>query len=1245
MAFSLQLPGLTLPIKADATAYNKVMEKLPKTAEEAAKKINVATRRIGRQLTLALTVPLAAIGASSIKAFSNFDKAMTNTSAIMGGLSRDVRAEMEDVARTISTQTTFAANELAEAFVTIARTGANAENAINTIGVAAKFAQANMLGLKTSTILLTDSLAALGLKARDPEKRLKNMTRLANLLSLAAIKSQGSANDFAVSLTRKAGPAIRASNIGLEQGISLLSVYADQGVRGALAGERTEIVLRELARAQLRSTRLWDKVGISASTATGEYLPLSNIIGQLEDKLGKLGPFIVRATLQTLGFQQRAIQATLALLGTSKELARYTKLYEEHAAVLDSLIKIQMQSFSARLTVMRNKILLAQQAMGQVLAPTILLITSIIVKATDAFRALPIPLQFIVAALVSVIALAGPIILMFGQLVFFGAQLGIAFKKIRDRTVESTAALKLSTSALVVEAAAAQKAADANLVLAASKTKVQAASSKPPVVRTTSGKFASASKLIEQGGNLQRISAAGQKQFPFFASERKGLLGYGKAVDKVRSSLGPYIVIQGKSTKSLADNAAALSRQSAALGDLQKKYPKLFENMRAMNSQLSKTSKILDETGQNIQKSTKLPVIDSGQSKKQIQGATKQLSLFDKQGQLTATSLQRLNLELAKQNQVLPLNLRQWDTGVAAYKNVVVSQLSIDAATKQSTKSMWQNTIAGRINTVAKKAMATANRAVTSTLVGLKIAANKASVAVGFLLKPILLLAAAFVALQVILDVIDAVRSFFQGGDSEVSKQKEKNDLVAEQLALMQKIAQINTQQNITDIGRIKNIGKQTDELNKFKELQEDVIKDQKIAASKLKDQLKSQFSTGTRLGRGLDVIGSATFGVSTNKEKLEGQLKAIQADIEIGKASVDQYELAIRNIKNELETINLQKLDKADRIIKNLEQKFQLLNPTLTETQKELLKVKFAMQDLDADKIPGLKKIRDLMERGVFAKRKSEFANTMRQAREQIELTNPQLSKTQAAMQAIVLKVRELRRIGFPHQEAQLFGDALKKALQNKTVRDFQDTIIRLQADVLLFGRSAGESRDALSDAFKVLKFGDKLEALNFTQKQINDKTWEYAKALKAVRNAKAFDVLRTSANRLVEDLKKPEQKFKDQLKLLIQMRRAGLLTSSQFQAGIKKEQEILASGKKKNEKEKGIFEPKFAGAVEAGSVEAFTAINKALSGRQTDQARQLAEQKKQSSLTKMTNAVLVDIRSELKGKAVPSVAAGVPK
>lgn len=372
---------------------------------------------LGKKLTKGLTLPILAVGAGSVVAFSSFDDAMTSSLAIMGDVSDTMRNDMAQAAREVGKSTTFSATEAAKAYFYLASAGLDAAQSIGAMPLVAKFAQAGNFDLALATDLLTDAQSALGLTVDDTAQNIENMTRVSDVLVKANTLANASVEQFSESLTTRAGAALRLLNKDMEEGVAVLAVFADQGVKGAEAGTRLDIVLRDLQRASITNREEWDRLGVSVYDATGTMLPLADIVQQMEGLLGNMSDEQKRATLMQMGFTDRSVAATTALLGTSEQIRRYEAGLRSAGGLTEEVAQKQLKSFRSQMILAKDKLVDAGIAIGQVLAPKIQTLVTWISKAASWFANLSPKVQNTVIAIAGIAAAIGPVLVIGSKLI------------------------------------------------------------------------------------------------------------------------------------------------------------------------------------------------------------------------------------------------------------------------------------------------------------------------------------------------------------------------------------------------------------------------------------------------------------------------------------------------------------------------------------------------------------------------------------------------------------------------------------------------------------------------------------------------------------------------------------------------------------------------------------------------------------------------------------------------------------
>jgi len=389
------------------------------------KGIGTKLNKIGKGMTMGLTLPIVAAGGAVLKFGADFQKAMTESLAIVDGVTPKVRKEMEKTARDVAKTTRASAKEAAESYFYLASAGLDAAASMKALPVVAKFAQAGNFDMALATDLLTDAQSALGKSFDDPIKNMEEMTKLGDILVKANTLANASVQQFSESLTNRAAAALKMVNKDTEEGVAILAVFADQGVKGAEAGTRLDIVLRDLQTRAIKNKEAFKKYNVEVFDSAGKMKHTADIVGDLEKALDGKSDAMKRSILMEMGFQDRSISSLLLLVGNSKALREYDGGLRNAAGTMDSVAKKQMKNLIDQLGLIKDKLIDVAIGLSEVLIP---IVESRVVpvierfanglsKIAKKFSALdPKWQKAILAGLVFAAAL-GPVLMILGKLI------------------------------------------------------------------------------------------------------------------------------------------------------------------------------------------------------------------------------------------------------------------------------------------------------------------------------------------------------------------------------------------------------------------------------------------------------------------------------------------------------------------------------------------------------------------------------------------------------------------------------------------------------------------------------------------------------------------------------------------------------------------------------------------------------------------------------------------------------------
>ncbi len=407
---NMGLGNLVVHLSANATQFERTL----KTAEQRLTRTSKKLQALGRSMSMYVTAPLAAIGALSVKAFGDFDQALTQSTAIMGNVSADMRKTMAKTARSIAKESITSAKELAQSYYYLASAGFTAEQSIAALASVNNFAIAGMFDMSKATDLLTDAQSALGMVSKDTAKNQENMVYLGDVLVKANTLANASVQQFSEALTNKAAASLRLLNKDVEEGVAVLAAFADQSKKGVEAGEMLSIMSRDLQSASIRNKEEWEKLGMSVFDGEGKMHSYANVIAQLEDKFRGMSDEQKKTTAAQLGFQDRSFNAIQMLIGMSDRIKDYETSLRSAAGITEEVASKQMKSFNNQMKILWNRVKNVALTIGGILAPVLIKINYYLKKSMELWEGLRESVKKTIVWVLAAVAAIGPLLIAMG---------------------------------------------------------------------------------------------------------------------------------------------------------------------------------------------------------------------------------------------------------------------------------------------------------------------------------------------------------------------------------------------------------------------------------------------------------------------------------------------------------------------------------------------------------------------------------------------------------------------------------------------------------------------------------------------------------------------------------------------------------------------------------------------------------------------------------------------------------------
>ena len=142
---------------------------------------------LGGRMAAGVTLPIVGLMTSINRVGKEFDKAMTESLAIMNDVDAEMRERMEKQAIDISRNSKFAAKEVAEGYYDLASAGFKAADVLGSLGTVTTFAQAGLMSMSTAGEHLAGSVNALGVNLTGAQDKAGAMARVADVLTAEVI--------------------------------------------------------------------------------------------------------------------------------------------------------------------------------------------------------------------------------------------------------------------------------------------------------------------------------------------------------------------------------------------------------------------------------------------------------------------------------------------------------------------------------------------------------------------------------------------------------------------------------------------------------------------------------------------------------------------------------------------------------------------------------------------------------------------------------------------------------------------------------------------------------------------------------------------------------------------------------------------------------------------------------------------------------------------------------------------------
>jgi TP901 family phage tail tape measure protein len=297
-----------------------------------------------------------------VDAASGFEYAMSAVEAISGGSAEEIDL-LNDKAKEIGANTMYTAQQAADALGYMALAGWDAQEMLGGVDGVISLAAASGENLSAVSDIVTDSLTAFGLSAKDTG-------RFVDVLAAAASNSNTTVTMLGEAF-KYAAPVAGALGYSIEDVAVAMGLMANNGIKGSMAGTALRTTFSSLADSVKIAGKSFGEVEISGANADGTMKTFSETINELRGYFNQMSEAEQVANAQAIA-GKRAYAGLLAILNsTEDDYNSLTAAIQNSTGAAEQMAKIRMDNYTGQVTLLKSAFDGVKIAVGSQLTPAL----------------------------------------------------------------------------------------------------------------------------------------------------------------------------------------------------------------------------------------------------------------------------------------------------------------------------------------------------------------------------------------------------------------------------------------------------------------------------------------------------------------------------------------------------------------------------------------------------------------------------------------------------------------------------------------------------------------------------------------------------------------------------------------------------------------------------------------------------------------------------------------------------------
>ncbi|MGW6913705.1 phage tail tape measure protein [Kitasatospora sp. NPDC054939] len=360
---------------------------------------------------------LGAFAVASVAA-AKFEKAMSGVQAVADATAEEMN-QLRDAALDAGRDTAYTASQAAEAEAELAKAGISTADILEgALRGALSLAAAGQLDLAEAATISAQAMNTFGLRGRD-------VGHVADVLAAGANKSATDVHQLGESL-RMGGLLAKQTGLSLEDTVGALAAFADRALIGSDAGTSLKVMLQRLVPQSDEALGVMKQLGFSAYDASGQFVGLSQLAGNLKSSFTNLTPEARNAAFATIFGSDAVRSATILYELGAEGIDKYIGAVTDQGAA-SRMAAIQLDNLAGDLQKLQGSLEVALIQSGSAANKVLREMVQWVTQVVDAYSNLPGWAQTSTVALLGIggalALLAGGFMLVLPRIAAFQASL------------------------------------------------------------------------------------------------------------------------------------------------------------------------------------------------------------------------------------------------------------------------------------------------------------------------------------------------------------------------------------------------------------------------------------------------------------------------------------------------------------------------------------------------------------------------------------------------------------------------------------------------------------------------------------------------------------------------------------------------------------------------------------------------------------------------------------------------------